>query len=97
MQAPTGSPIPACSVRVHPNSLFQQSYAFTSCRHEPPVENDRELAPWLRTIPAAAFSIRPRRRARRIRGVDECAGLRRAPPRAGVEGVERRLAGFGVL
>jgi hypothetical protein len=25
----TGSPIPACSGRVHPNSLFQQSYAFT--------------------------------------------------------------------
>jgi hypothetical protein len=28
----TGSPIPACSGRVHPNSLFQQSYAFTEAR-----------------------------------------------------------------
>src|SRR4051812_16732262 len=27
--APTGSPIPDCSGRVHPNSNFQQRYAFT--------------------------------------------------------------------
>ena len=31
----TGSPIPACSGRVHPNSLFQQSYAFTNAPRSP--------------------------------------------------------------